>query len=645
MRKSSQDAFFHLQAFASRAWLLVVVALNLHGHLATSAAAESSMPVSEALIMADIGHSREQANALVSPWPMAKCAVDGSFSLYEGMLEFVRRQKHLGNALPQSVYILGDIAYCGGDAACLNGTRDAFQKYLDAEIAVDSVFPVIGNHDVHYYGCAFPETRMFSDTECHYGTSLHGLRSAYSMSFEQWRSHWFQAFPGIGESIVLPPPSSDPTKTSEWIAPLRYNIDPGKQSKVYFIVGLLSGAFATSWNGDTPPAAVDSMNIKSQRDQTECRFLRDSLAHGRRLGKRVFIYLTHHVKEGCTDWSILQQLDIWIYGHRHNAWQSVPHGAAVTQEQRHYPLKFLIGNGGFDEAYIDVVNFVRYREEHVSNGSTSRILLHFEALDTCKSKPGTCPSSSIHPLASCWSDCVDVPGGYDGGSGPRAATPSSHGFGFTYDAPMHVEADDNNLLSSVPGSPSTQWKVMLKSADQSGWLGLGACNVQDPSEVCIVLSSTVEGAATFSFYDSVLTEHLPHGQASLRTRIAIWEKKRGFLTMKGAGNTRWFARSAYGFWDEHNEGIGLMLPSDGHEFVFEQDAAGKWYVNGLRWSRHWPGVCMFEDFLLQLCAAPTGLSRETCPYAAAYLEMQDNASPTEVHFQKTSILAESMITI
>ena len=37
-----------------------------------------------------------------------------------------------------------------------------------------------------------------------------------------------------------------------------------------------------------------------------CQFLRDSLAEGRRLGKTIFIYLTHHLDEGCNDWSVLQ---------------------------------------------------------------------------------------------------------------------------------------------------------------------------------------------------------------------------------------------------------------------------------------------------------------------------------------------------
>jgi len=35
-------------------------------------------------IKADIGHSRNHADDLTTPFPMGKCAYEGAFSLYEG---------------------------------------------------------------------------------------------------------------------------------------------------------------------------------------------------------------------------------------------------------------------------------------------------------------------------------------------------------------------------------------------------------------------------------------------------------------------------------------------------------------------------------------------------------------------------------
>ena len=41
---------------------------------------------------------------------------------------------------------MGDIAYGGGSQLVNNATRHAFQKYLHGQVAVDRVYPVIGNH-------------------------------------------------------------------------------------------------------------------------------------------------------------------------------------------------------------------------------------------------------------------------------------------------------------------------------------------------------------------------------------------------------------------------------------------------------------------------------------------------------------------
>ena len=40
---------------------------------------------------ADIGHSRRHAEQLTRPWPMGKCAYEGSFSLYEALEDFIQR--------------------------------------------------------------------------------------------------------------------------------------------------------------------------------------------------------------------------------------------------------------------------------------------------------------------------------------------------------------------------------------------------------------------------------------------------------------------------------------------------------------------------------------------------------------------------
>eukprot|EP00971_Amphidinium_carterae_P166678 3302955-Amphidinium_carterae.1 len=39
----------------------------------------------------------------VDPWPMSKSADEGSFSLYEGLLDYVRKRNASGASLPQSV--------------------------------------------------------------------------------------------------------------------------------------------------------------------------------------------------------------------------------------------------------------------------------------------------------------------------------------------------------------------------------------------------------------------------------------------------------------------------------------------------------------------------------------------------------------
>lgn len=79
-----------------------------------------TMPVSETLpdmcsfpiwgwltpsdIKADIGHSRNHADDLTTPFPMGKCAYEGAFSLYEGGLPRGWHWKNLGNPAATSPF-------------------------------------------------------------------------------------------------------------------------------------------------------------------------------------------------------------------------------------------------------------------------------------------------------------------------------------------------------------------------------------------------------------------------------------------------------------------------------------------------------------------------------------------------------------
>ena len=42
-------------------------------------------------------------------------------------------------------------------------------------------------------------------------------------------------------------------------------------AKVYLIAGLVSGAYAKTWNGDTPPAAVEATNTDKKGPEMECQ--------------------------------------------------------------------------------------------------------------------------------------------------------------------------------------------------------------------------------------------------------------------------------------------------------------------------------------------------------------------------------------
>merc|ERR1719408_662495 len=140
---------------------------------------------------------------------------------------------------------------------------------------------------------------------CYFGSKNNGLAPAEDLTYQEWRRNWLQSFPGLHSTI-------SPGKLSAgdaWEAPLRYNLDIRTVSSVYFIMGLITGSLVTSWGPDAPNAARDGA-AGDEGDEAECSFLRDSLREGRSRGKTVFIYVTHNFASACSDWSLIQQMDV-----------------------------------------------------------------------------------------------------------------------------------------------------------------------------------------------------------------------------------------------------------------------------------------------------------------------------------------------
>lgn len=527
--------------------VLIVSAFRL------AAAEGNSSGLLNLLVMSDIGHAREDADRLTHPWPMNKCAFEGAFSLYEGLYQYVNDMRD--GARPNAALIMGDIAYGGGDIASTEATRLALQKYLGGSVAQDRVFVAMGNHDVHYLGC----THINLNGWCYYGTARATVvRSKWNMTFSQWRSNWLQSFPGVAKSAILPP-----SKGLKWMPPTRYNLNMDNSSSVYFIVGLLSGATSLHWNGDTPAHASDAMLWPD----IECEFLQSSLAHGRSLGKTIFIYVTHHFNKACNDWSLIRQIDIWMYGHKHNYWQSPLRHEEVQQEGRYFPLRLLVGNGGFDEGYIDVVSFVHLKEEITSGGS--RVRLNFKVLDTCISDELSCPDSRIPEHGACWRMCKDLPGGFDGGGGHRKATPSKHGSGFTFEAPR-----------TAPPRPQPQgwggsWRLQVSKGNNTyAWLVLGTCHVLGASS-CIRSTQDESAATSFEFYDVRKQDH-----GNVLARVAVDDDIRAALLSSDS----LLYRPSKGFWGADN-GIGPMHPSHGQSLKFVPQLGPKhgWTLLNIGW--------------------------------------------------------------
>jgi len=509
------------------------------------------------LFMADIGHSREHADRLTRPWPMNKCAYEGAFSLYEGLQDFVQNR----GAKPTAAIVVGDIAYGGGDAATCNDTRDAFQKYLKGQVSVDRVFPIIGNHDVHFLGCSKGEL-LTPFSPCYYGTKEYFRSAQYEMSFEQWRQNWFGAFPGLHTQATLP--ASAEEQADEWIAPFRYNLNLDKASSVYIIAGLITGVYRTSWNNDTPASGLDAAAPGGAA--VECRFLRDSLAEGRRLGKTVFVYMTHNFARTCNDWTLLQQLDVWITGHKHSYWQSEQPGSTTAKELRYFPLRILIGNGGFDEGESDTVSFGHLREAPYKDaGGHERVKIHFDVYDTCVSAYQSCPQLGLGG-PYCFDRCQSMPGGVDGGGGPRKATPGKNGIGFVFDAPRRAsEARELKLF----GSP---WLLRLGEA---GWLSLGTCEYLEEGlggGSCLVPTSSRELASPIYLAGQ---GELPSEDANFTAALVLEDQAPAVPMDEG-----WPLVPGLGYWDHTFQHHGKMNLTEAPKFRFVEKAWG-WQMHGL----------------------------------------------------------------
>lgn len=346
---------------------------------------------------------------------------------------------------------------------------------------------------------------------------------------------------------------------------------------MYIIAGLISGAHALNWNGDTPAGSIDGMSVSSLG--AECRFLRDSLEHGRKLGKTVFIYATHHAGKACDDWSLLSEVDVWLYGHLHTFWQSVDPGSTVVQERRHYPVQLLIGNGGFDEGDFDVVSFGHIREELVeaTDGGADRVRVHFDIRDTCVSAESSCPSSSLHVLAHCWTKCKDVAGGYDGGGGPRSALPSEHGFGFTLEAPKLVPR-----TRDVPPLSRVAWRLQI-GTDNSHWLGLDAQGR--------LSAGGADEAVTFFFYDgeAVARPAQEAGERQFMARAALNVKGQPPLTVRdddkllGAGPSFWARDGPRGHGLRPSVGVLLQFTLNSTSARASAGDPSSWELEGVVW--------------------------------------------------------------
>jgi len=392
--------------------------------------------VQEIMYWADFGLAREQKDYIVRGFPIPEGIENiGAFSLYQGYGDYVKNQ----GGKPAALFLLGDNGYLGGNEN-QGKVMDGIHYHGESNVPSDMIFPAIGNHDVNApSGCAVTDLGR-----CYYGdkTSVTGQSAETAgLNFEAWKQRWISDFPGLAGTgkVVIPPGNHS------WLAPVRYNVDLGAESSVYFIVGLVAGTYRNTWGPDQPPEAFPA-SIDNWEDQgnLECEFVDDSVAHGKSLGKTIFIYLTHDGPRqmGTVDFcgDAYKQLDVWLYGHEHFMGLSAPRGQVVEQQKDNadwYPVRMLLGNGGFDEGSIDYdglaanfVSFVTMKEYKMADGGTE---LYFQAYDTCISATNcACKLSCGHdiPPWSCWDKCLAIDGGIHG----IKATKSKDEYKFIYKA-------------------------------------------------------------------------------------------------------------------------------------------------------------------------------------------------------------------
>mmetsp|Transcript_39695 Transcript_39695/g.84858 ORF Transcript_39695/g.84858 Transcript_39695/m.84858 type:complete len:580 (-) Transcript_39695:71-1810(-) len=505
----------------------------------------------EVIFAADIGHPRQDAHDLTSPWPLDKSAWEGAFSLYEGLEDYIKRQ----GARPDALLVAGDVAYSGGAASVLNATSRAFERIFAGTPAEGKIFPSIGNHDVSFLGCTMAETRPYS-APCYYGQKYSIMRkSQEDLTYKQWQGNWQKYFPALNHHASSP---KNLDSTFQWETPTRYTLDLEKKSSVHIIVGLDSGSWTLSRTEDTPESALETSTKEGVNPH--CSFLRDSLEQGKRLGKTVFIYVTHNFAGSCDDWSLLQQVDVWIAGHRHAYWQNMEPGATLVQEQQHYPARIIVGNGGFDEGHIDVVSFVHMKEEVYEKNGVERVSLKFLVKDTCIGDE-TCPTS-IWPNAHCWQKCKDMPGGVDHGGGPRKATDSKYGYGFTFDAMKEqvLVRRANRAVKLQLGTNSSKLR----------WVTLG----KGAGHTVIIPTDDESKATVFTFYDG-------HVDGLTSTaRLASWSKGHGPVSLASDSRTL-FVEGNY--WKADVKGKADVNLASGEVLKFMRDSEGHLVMLEVTW--------------------------------------------------------------
>mmetsp|Transcript_8348 Transcript_8348/g.15778 ORF Transcript_8348/g.15778 Transcript_8348/m.15778 type:complete len:262 (+) Transcript_8348:1-786(+) len=228
-------------------------------------------------------------------------------------------------------------------------------------------------------------------------------------------------------------------------------------------------------------------------------------------------------------------------------------------------MKLLIGNGGFDEAHIDIVSFGRLREQPFRSGGEERLRLQFDILDTCRSPAGMCPHGDIEMFETCWERCKNETGGYDGGGGPRRASPNQYGLGFTLEAP----------LQRAPSRVSS-YRLRFGDGDMAQWLALGTCGTIHIRS-CIVGEKDASKAALFTLYDTVYGAN----ETSFSARLAIDDERRANV-VRGTEEKQenWLLQNPYGFWDLAPEGTDSM--EVGWNFTFKKRGAG-WQVEDVYW--------------------------------------------------------------